>query len=192
MTPDKPAEDITGILSAWGRGDAKAIDRLFPLVYEELRALARRRAGRGRGETLRTTALVHEAYLRLVDQNHATFENRRHFFAVAGKVMRRLVVDHARDRSAQKRGGGAARVTLDDEGLASPGAPVDLVALDEALGRLEGVDARLGRLVELRYFAGLTLEETAEALELSPATVKRDWFKARAFLLHELGGAGPP
>jgi RNA polymerase sigma-70 factor (ECF subfamily) len=192
VTPEKPAEDITAILSAWGHGDAKAIDRLFPLVYEELRALARRRAGRGRGETLRTTALVHEAYLRLVDRNHATFENRRHFFAVAGKVMRRLVVDHARDRGARKRGGGAAPVTLDDEAIAAPGAPVDLVALDEALGRLEGVDARLGRLVELRYFAGLTLEETAEALEISPATVKRDWFKARAFLLHEMGGAGPP
>ena len=192
MTRGTPAEDITGILSAWGRGEAKAIDRLFPLVYEELRALARRRAGRGRGETLRTTALVHEAYLRLVDQNRATFENRRHFFAVAAKVMRRLVVDHARDRAALKRGGGAAPVTLDDEALASPGAPVDLVALDEALGRLEGLDARLGRLVELRYFSGLTLEETAEAMDVSPATVKRDWFKARAFLLHEMGGAGLP
>lgn len=192
MTPGEPAEDITGILSAWGKGDARAIDRLFPLVYGELRALARRRAGRGRGETLRTTALVHEAYLRLVDQNRATFENRRHFFAVAAKVMRRLVVDHARDRSAHKRGGGVSPVTLGDEAIAAPGAPVDLLALDQALGRLEGLEPRLGRLVELRYFAGLTLEETAEALEISPATVKRDWFKARAFLLQEMGGGGSP
>lgn len=192
MTPGEPAEDITGILSAWGKGDARAIDRLFPLVYGELRALARRRAGRGRGETLRTTALVHEAYLRLVDQNRATFENRRHFFAVAAKVMRRLVVDHARDRSAHKRGGGVSPVTLDDEAIAAPGAPVDLLALDQALGRLEGLEPRLGRLVELRYFAGLTLAETAEALEISPATVKRDWFKARAFLLQEMGGGGSP
>lgn len=191
MTPEDPVEDITGILSAWGRGDARAIDRLFPLVYEELRALARRRAGRGRGETLRTTALVHEAYLRLVDQNGASFENRRHFFAVAAKVMRRLVVDHARDRAAVKRGGGAAPVTLDDEAIAAPAGSVDLLVLDQALGRLEGLDPRLGRLVELRYFAGLTLAETAEAMELSPATVKRDWFKARAFLLQEMGGAAP-
>jgi RNA polymerase sigma factor (TIGR02999 family) len=192
VTLGDPVEDITGILSAWGKGDARAIDRLFPLVYEELRALARRRAGRGRGETMRTTALVHEAYLRLVDQDRATFENRRHFFAVAAKVMRRLVVDHARDRAAQKRGGGATPVTLDDEALAAPAGTVDLLALDQALGRLEGLEPRLGRLVELRYFAGLTLDETAEALEVSPATVKRDWFKARAFLLQEMGGGGPP
>jgi RNA polymerase sigma factor (TIGR02999 family) len=187
--PGNPVEDITEILSAWGRGDARAIDRLFPLVYEELRALARRRAGRGRGETLRTTALVHEAYLRLVDQNGASFENRRHFFAVAAKVMRRLVVDHARDRAAQKRGGGATPVTLDDGAIAAPAGAVDLLVLDQALGRLEELDPRLGRLVELRYFAGLTLDETAEAMELSPATVKREWFKARAFLLQEMGGA---
>jgi RNA polymerase sigma factor (TIGR02999 family) len=191
VEPDEPVEDITGILSAWSKGDPGAVDRLFPLIYEELRSLARHRAGRGRGDTLNTTALVHEAYLRLVDRSRATYESRAHFFAVAAKVMRRLVVDHARHAGARKRGGDVARVTLDDAVLAAPGATVDLLALDQALERLEGVDPRLGRLVELRYFAGLTLEETAEALAVSAATVKRDWFKARAFLLHEMGDGTP-
>jgi RNA polymerase sigma factor (TIGR02999 family) len=189
MPPGEPVADITEILSAWGRGDPRAFDRLFPAVYAELRELARRQARHGRGETLGTTALVHEAYLKLVDQTHATFENRAHFFAVAAKVMRRLVVDHARERGAQKRGGDARLVTFDDEALAAEGRSVDLLALDEALGRLEGCDPRLARLVELRYFAGLTLEETAGALEVSPTTVKRDWFKARAFLIQEMTGA---
>jgi RNA polymerase sigma-70 factor (ECF subfamily) len=189
---EEPSVDITAILSAWGKGDPGAVDRLFPLVYEELRALARRRAGHGRGETLRTTALVHEAYLRLVDQTQASYENRSHFFAVAAKVMRRLVIDHARDRAAQKRGGDAVRVTLDDAVPAENGAPLDLLALDRALDRLEGLEPRLGRLVELRYFAGLTLEETAEALAISPATVKRDWFKARAFLIREMAPEAAP
>jgi RNA polymerase sigma factor (TIGR02999 family) len=183
---EEPSVDITAILSAWGKGDPGAVDRLFPLVYEELRALARRRAGHRRGETLRTTALVHEAYLRLVDQTQASYESRSHFFAVAAKVMRRLVIDHARDRAAQKRGGDAVRVTLDDAVPAEEEGPLDLLALDRALDRLEGLEPRLGRLVELRYFAGLTLEETAEALSISPATVKRDWFKARAFLMREM------
>ncbi|HUD72295.1 MAG TPA: sigma-70 family RNA polymerase sigma factor [Dongiaceae bacterium] len=189
MPPDDPVADITEILIDWGRGDAQAFDRLFPAVYAELRVLARRHARRGRRETLGTTALVHEAYLKLVDQTHATFENRKHFFAVAAKVMRRLVVDHARDRGAQKRGGGAHLVTFDEEALAVEGRSVDLLALDEALSRLEACDTRLARLVELRYFGGLTLEETAGALEISPTTVKRDWFKARAFLIQEMTGA---
>ena len=192
MRGEDPVEDITGILSAWGKGDPGAANRLFPLIYEELRSLARRRAGRGRGETLSTTALVHEAYLRMVDRSRATFESRAHFFAVAAKVMRRLVIDHARSAGARKRGGDAVRVTLDDDALADRGAPVDLLALDRALERLEGFEPRLGRLVELRYFAGLTLEETAEALAVSAATVKRDWFKARAFLLQEMAGGAPP
>jgi RNA polymerase sigma factor (TIGR02999 family) len=187
-----PSEDITGILSAWGQGDPGAVDRLFPLVYQELRALARRRGGRGRGETMRTTALVHEAYLRLVDQTRASYENRGHFFAVAAKVMRRLVVDHARERAARKRGGDAERITFDDSVLADPAQRVDHLALDRALVRLEGLDPRLVRLVELRYFAGLTLEETAGALSISLATVKRDWFKARAFLIHEMDGTPSP
>ncbi len=188
MQPVEPVGDITEILSAWGKGDSRALDRLFPVVYEELRSLAHRRAGRNRGETLGTTALVHEAYLKLVDQTHATFENRAHFFAVAAKVMRRLVVDYARDRAALKRGGGARLVTLDDESLAAAGRPVDLLALDQALGRLEECDPRLARLVELRYFGGLTLAETAGALDISATTVKRDWFKARAFLIQEIAG----
>ncbi|HET8945747.1 MAG TPA: sigma-70 family RNA polymerase sigma factor [Candidatus Polarisedimenticolia bacterium] len=192
MKREEPSEDITGILSAWGQGEPGAVDRLFPLVYQELRALARRRAGHVRGETMRTTALVHEAYLRLVDQTRATYENRGHFFAVAAKVMRRLVVDHARERAARKRGGDAERIPIDDSVLADPGERVDHLALDQALGRLEGLDPRLGRLVELRYFAGLTLEETAEAMSISPATVKRDWFKARAFLMQEMAGTPSP
>ena len=186
MKPDEPVEDITEILSAWGRGDARAADRLFPLVYQELRALARRRAGGGRGETLRTTALVHEAYLRLVDRASATYENRSHFFAVAAKVMRRLVVDHARESAAKKRGGDVRRVTFDDASIAAEGRSLDMLALDEALGRLEACEPRLGKLVELRYFGGLTLEEAAQALEISPTTAKRDWFKARAFLIQEM------
>ena len=189
MQPGEPVGDITEILSAWGRGDPQALDRLFPVVYAELRDLARHKARRALGETLGTTALVHEAYLKLVDQTHATFENRAHFFAVAAKVMRRLVVDHARDRGARKRGGGARLVTLDDEALAAEGRSIDLLALDQALSRLEACDARLAKLVELRYFGGLTLEETAGALEISPTTVKRDWFKARAFLIQEMTGA---
>jgi RNA polymerase sigma factor (TIGR02999 family) len=189
MGPDDPAHDITRILDDWGHGDPGAIDRLFPLVYQELRALARRRAGRARGETLSTTAVVHEAYLKLVDQTHASYENRLHFFAVAAKVMRRLVVDHARDRAAQKRGGEARLVTLDDEAIAAQERPIDLLALDRALERLEGYDPRLGKLVELRYFGGLTLAETASALQISATTVKRDWFKARAFLIREMTGA---
>jgi len=190
MPPGDPVADITEILSAWGRGDPQALDRLFPVVYEQLRSLAHHHARHARGETLGTTALVHEAYLKLVDQTHATFENRAHFFAVAAKVMRRLVVDHARDRGAQKRGGGVRLVTLDDESVAAEGRSVDLLALDKALERLEGCDPRLARLVELRYFGGLTLEETASALEISPTTVKRDWFKARAFLIQEMTGTG--
>ena len=192
MDREAPSVDITAILSAWGQGDPGAVDRLFPLVYEELRALARRRAGHGRGETMRTTALVHEAYLRLVDQTQASYQNRSHFFAVAAKVMRRLVIDHAREGSARKRGGDAERIPIDDSVLADPAQRVDHLALDRALVRLEGLDPRLVRLVELRYFAGLTLEETAEALSISPATVKRDWFKARAFLMHEMAGTPSP
>jgi RNA polymerase sigma factor (TIGR02999 family) len=188
---EEPSEDITAILSAWGKGDPGAVDRLFPVVYQELRSLARRRAGR-HGETLRTTALVHEAYLRLVDQTHASYESRAHFFAVAAKVMRRLVIDHARDQKAAKRGGDAVRVPIDDAVFVDSGAPVDLLALDRALQRLEGFEPRLGRLVELRYFAGLTLEETAAALSISAATVKRDWFKARAFLMQEMAGEAAP
>jgi RNA polymerase sigma factor (TIGR02999 family) len=192
VDPEKPVEDITGILDAWGKGDPGAVDRLFPLVYRELRALVRRRVGAGRGETLRTTALVHETYLRLVDQSQATYENRVHFFAVAAKVMRRLVIDHARERGAQKRGGARSPITLDDDAVAAPADAIDAEALEEALGRLETLAPRLGRIVEMRYFAGLTTDETAAALAISPATVKRDWFKARAFLLRELKGEGPP
>lgn len=192
MKPGEPVEEITGILHAWRRGDPRAVDRLFPLVYQELRDLARRRAGRGRGETLRTTALVHEAYLRLVDQTHATFDDRLHFFAVAAKVMRRLVVDHARSRAALKRGGDVRPVSLEEAALVVPDRPIDMLALDQALDRLEGFDPRLGRLVELRYFGGLTLAEAADALEISATTAKRDWFKARAFLLQEMTGGGEP
>jgi RNA polymerase sigma factor (TIGR02999 family) len=191
--PASPASgEITGLLVAWQSGDRAAFDRLFDLLYEELRRIARRQRRRGFPErTLDTTAVLHEAYLKLVDPDRATIENRRHFMAVAARAMRHIVVDHARRRQALKRGEGAA-VTLEDVPAddAGPGS-VDLIAIDAALARLEALDERLGKVVELRYFGGLSVEETAEALATSPRTVKRDWQRARAFLYFELGRRDP-
>lgn len=184
-----PSAEITADLVAWRGGDRGAFDRLFPLVYEELRILARRQIRRAPGErALGTTTLLHEAYLRLVDQTRVVVQDRRHFFALAARAMRHILVDEARRRDADKRGGGASAAPLDDDAIAAPvGEPgTDLVAVDRALGRLETADPRLAKIVELRFFGGLSVEETAEALELSPRTVKRDWQKARAFLYHEL------
>ncbi|PYT18195.1 MAG: RNA polymerase subunit sigma-70 [Acidobacteria bacterium] len=187
--PDSPGE-ITGLLIAWRGGDRDSFDRLFPLVYGELRLLARRQRRRAAHEPgLDTTGLIHEVYLRLVDQSRAEVQDRHHFFALAAKAMRHILVDDARHRGALKRGGAADPVTLDD-GVAAVERGSELMAVDEALARLEAADPRLGRIVELRFFGGLSVEETAETLDLSPRTVKRDWQKARAFLYHELERRG--
>jgi len=184
-------DDITELLGAWSGGDRAALDRLMPLVYSELRRLADRHLSRERREhTLQATALVNEAYMRLVDQRHARWLNRAQFFAVAARLMRRILVDHARARAAAKRGQGATRLALDEapELPARPGQDAELVALDAALERLATLDERQSQVVELRYFGGLSIEETAEVLKLSPATVKREWAMARAWLFRELGG----
>jgi RNA polymerase sigma factor (TIGR02999 family) len=187
--------EITALLAAHREGDPAALDRLFPLVYGDLRKRAHRQLTRGRpGDTLSTTAVVHEAYLKLTDSSHQTYQDRVHFFAVASQAMRQILVDYARRNAAAKRGGPAAQlVELDADALASPDRGDDLLALDEALIQLESVDRRLARTVELRFFGGLSVEETAEALGVSPRTVKRDWRTARAFLFHavqERGQAG--
>jgi RNA polymerase sigma factor (TIGR02999 family) len=182
--------DVTQLLEAWSRGEADALDRLLPLVYAELRAIADRAVFRAPTATLQPTEIVHEAFLRLIGQR-AGFHNRGHFFALAAQAMRRLLIDRARARLADKRGGAAERVTLHDELPSQPpqDVDVDVIALDHALASLEALDARQARIVELRYFAGLTVEETAEAVLLSPATVKREWALARAFLFRSLARA---
>ena len=187
-----PAADVTGLLLAWGRGDQSAAERLVPAVYEELRRQAERAMRREGGEhTLQATALVHESYLRLVDQRRVQWRNRAHFFAIASTVMRRVLVDHARARLTAKRGAGAAPVSLAGVQAATPDGTdeTDLLALHEALEKLAILDSDQARLVELRYFGGLTIEETAEALSVSPATVKREWALARAWLRRELSGS---
>jgi RNA polymerase sigma factor (TIGR02999 family) len=179
--------EFTRLLLLWRQGEPGTLDRLFPLVYEELRWLARRQLGRGvPGGTLNTTALVHEAYLKLVDQSRVQVQDRRHFFALTARAMRQIIVDSARRRSAGKRGGGAPEAVLDEHGVAAAERSGEVRAVEEALIRLEELDPRLGKVVEMRFFAGLSVEETAEALEISPRTVKREWQKARAFLYLEM------
>ncbi len=181
------ASDVTRLLVELSSGQLGAIDRLIPLVYDELKVLAASQLRRERGEhTLGPTALVHEAFFRLVDQRNVSWQGRSHFFGVAAQAMRRILVDHARRRSAGKRGQ-QHQVTLEsDAAAASDGASEEVLAVDEALGRLAVIDPRQARLVELRYFAGFSIEETAELMELSPATVKREWAFARAWLQKEL------
>lgn len=179
--------DITGLLVAWRAGDEAAFDRLFPLVYDELRSIAHRQLGRERSDhTLGTTALVHEAYLKLVDQTRARLTDRAHFYAVAARAMRRILVDYARRHRALKRGGPAGQISLDDSGLPADQRADTLVALDEALTRLADVDPRVSQVVECRFFGGLTEEETAEALAVTARTVRRDWVKAKGWLRREL------
>jgi RNA polymerase sigma factor (TIGR02999 family) len=174
--------EITGLLAAYREGDRAALDRLFPLVYAGLRELAHRQLTvRQSGDTISTTVLVHEAYLKLTGSAHQTYQDRIHFFAVASRAMRQILVDYARRHAAAKRGSGAIAVSLDPDALPDPGRAEELVALDEALSKLERLDQRLGRMVELR-FGGLSVEETGEALGVSPRTIKRDWRRARAFL----------
>jgi RNA polymerase sigma factor (TIGR02999 family) len=179
--------DITQLLVDWSKGDKLALDGLMPLVYDELHRIAGRYLRREReGHTLQTTALINEAYLRIVDQNRVNWQSRAHFFGVAAQMMRRILVDHARSHLYAKRGGGAQKLTL-DEAIATPQErDLDLVALDDALTTLAQVDPQQSRIIELRFFGGLTIEETAEVIGISPATVKRDWNMAKAWLYGEL------
>lgn len=194
LTPDSPRLDpvtrnITHLLKEWSDGDQQALDELTPLVYEELRQQAARYLRKERpNHSLQATALINEAFLRLIDVTDVQWQNRAHFFAIAAKLMRRILVDHARRRDAEKRGGPQVCLTL-DEGLAWASEPdVDLLAIDEALDKLAIIDEQQARVVELRFFSGLTVEETATALGISPKTVKRDWAVARAWLKREIGG----
>jgi RNA polymerase sigma factor (TIGR02999 family) len=188
---DSDASEVTGLLIAWGKGEPQAAERLLPAIYDELHRQAARAMRRENvGHTLQATALVHEAYMRLVDQDRVEWRNRAHFFGIAAQLMRRILVDHARGRLADKRGGGAHHVTLSDVNAAADrGDDLDVLALHEALERLAALDAQQARVVELRYFGGMNIEETAEALDISPATVKREWAMARAWLRRELGDA---
>jgi RNA polymerase sigma factor (TIGR02999 family) len=189
MSPGPRQVDVTQLLTNWSNGDKQALEQLIPLVYGELRRLAERYLRRERpGHTLQSTALVHEAWMKLAGQRNVQWQNRAHFFGVAAQLIRRILVDHARNRHAAKRGGHACILSLDDM-VETPGRRgLDLVALDDALEGLAKVDARQARMVELRFFAGLSIEETAEVLHVSPATVKREWVSAKAWLYREMGG----
>jgi RNA polymerase sigma factor (TIGR02999 family) len=180
-------KEITQLLVAWGDGDQAALDELTPLVHQELRRLAHHyMSGERTGHTLQTTALVNEAYIRLIDWKNVRWQSRAHFFAVSAQLMRRILVDFARSRGYRKRGGGALAVSLDEAALVSDEKGDDLVALDEALGLLAELDARQSKVVELRFFGGLSVDETAEVLKVSSGTVRRDWSLARAWLHREL------
>jgi RNA polymerase sigma factor (TIGR02999 family) len=185
MTISPP--NVTELLQAWSGGDNSALEKLIPLVYDELHRLAKRYIGRERpGHTLQTTALVNEAYLRLIDAQQVEWQNRAHFFAISAQLMRRILVDFARKKRFAKRGGEAIQVSLAEAILVPQGRNADLVALDEALETLTKIDERKGRVVELRFFGGLSVEETAEVLKVSPETVLRDWKVAKVWLLREL------
>ena len=190
MSDDTPP-DVTRLLQAWNDGQPGALDSLMPIVYGELHRLAKASLRRERPDhTLQATALVNEAYVRLVGQTRMRWQNRAQFFGTAAQFMRRILVDHARDRLSAKRGAGAPRIELDEAILATQERGIDLLALDAALERLELLDARQGRLVVLRFFGGLTIEEAAEVLEVSPATAKREWVTARMWLRRELASIG--
>jgi RNA polymerase sigma factor (TIGR02999 family) len=184
---DDSSDEVTELLAAWSNGDREALDKLLPLVERELHQLAHRYISREKpGHTLQTTALVNEAYLRLVDQRRARWENRAHFIAIAAQMMRRILVNHARDRAASKRGGGSRKVSLDEIAVLSDERAEEMLALDEAMNSLAKLDERKSRVVELRYFGGLSVEETAQVLGIHPDTVTRDWGRAKAFLRREL------
>jgi len=181
------SREVTVLLQAWGRGDEEALQKLMPLVYEQLHAAARRyMAGEHRGHTLQTTALIHEAYLRLVDIRQVKWQDRAHFFAVCAQLMRRILIDFARSRGYQKRGGAGHQVNFDEALLVTAQPDVNLVAVHEALSRLAQVDARKSKVVELRFFGGLGVKETAEVMKISTDTVMRDWKLAKVWLLREL------
>jgi RNA polymerase sigma factor (TIGR02999 family) len=181
------SQEITQLLADWRNGDRAALHKLMPLVYDELRRLARHyMRGERPGHTLQTAALVNEAYLRLVDQRNVLWHDRAHFFAVAANVMRHLLVDHARNRLYAKRGGGARQVTFDEMAIVSNERSAELVALDEALTRLAQIDPRKSRIVELRYFGGMSVEEVSEVLDISATTIKQEWRRAKDWLYREL------
>lgn len=181
------SNQVTELLARWSQGEEAAREKLVPLVYDELRRVAKRcLAGESRDQTLQSTALVHEAYLRLVGRSEVHWQNRVHFFAVAARLMRGILVDHARMRGAAKRGGNNVTITLDESLAPSKQREVDLVALDDALNALAAMDPKQGQLVELRFFAGLSIEDTSHVMGLSPATVKREWATARAWLYGEM------
>ena len=188
----KSSTPITSLLVRWREGDRAALEELMPLVYDELRQLARHYLRQERdGHTLQSTALVHEAYLRLAGNTPPQWQNRAHFFGIAAHLMRQILVEHARGRNAAKRGGTACRLSL-DQVIAFPNQPdLDIVELDRALSELAGFDEQQSRIVELRFFAGLTIEDTSEVLGISPATVKRDWVTARAWLYRSMTGRAP-
>ncbi len=184
--PEEPRETVTALLFRWREGDTAALDQLVPMVYDELRRLARAHLRAEQNPSLQPTALVHELYLRLAESDRMIVRDRTHFFALSARVMRRVLVDHARRRLADKRGGGVTIIGL--EAIMEPARPpgVDVLVIDEALDQLMSVDARLCRVVELRFFGGLNIDETAEALEVSTATVERDWAMAKAWLFRRL------
>ena len=183
----KPQHEITQLLAEWSEGNQSALDELYPLVYEELHRLARRYMSRERkGHTLQTTALINEAYVRLVDQKNVRWANRSHFFAISAQIMRRILIDHARRHAYAKRGGGAKQVSLEEAAIVAPDQAWELVRLDEALKTLAKMDERRCHVVELRYFGGLSNEEIAGVLKVSENTVTRDWNLARAWLYQHL------
>ena len=189
--PQSP-HNVTQLLLGWSHGDKEALDKLVPLVYDELRRQASRYLRRERaGHTLQTTALIHEAYVRLVDQRNVHWQNRAHFFGIAAQLMRRILVDHARGKKRDKRGGSDVRVSLGEAMAVAKAQELDIVALDEALDRLAQIDEQQSRIVELRFFSGLSVPETAEVLGISPATVKRDWSMAKAWLHREISNDEP-
>ena len=189
---DSHVHEVTELLRSWRQGDAAALDRLIPLVHDELRRVARSHVRREHpGHTLQATALVHEVYLRLVQVNRMTLNDRTHFFAMSARLMRQILVDHARRKQSDKRGGGVEMMSLDEVSPVSQTSNVDVLALDEALDALSSRDARQSRVVELRYFAGLSIDETAEALGVSAATVEREWAMAKAWLYQRLSMRAP-
>lgn len=186
--PSNPSYPVTDLLARWSAGDVAARDALVPLVYEQLRRIARKcLLSQRSGHTLQPTALVHEAYLRIAKGDSLRWQNRAHFFAVAAQMMRQILVDHARRAAAGKRGGGAITLVLDEEVAARTQNNLDLIALDTAMKRLAALDERQSRIVELRFFGGLSIEETAHVMEISSATAKREWATARVWLHREIG-----
>lgn len=187
MTQPGATDEVTQLLADWSKGDKSALDRLTPLIYGELRRLAHHYMSRERpGHTLQTTALVNEAYVRLINRRDVHWQNRDHFFAIAAQLMRSILVDHARQYGYSKRGGGARKISLDEAAVVSQDRTAEIVELDEALTRLAGFDSLQSRIVELRFFGGLTIKQTADVVGLSPATIKREWTTARAWLFREL------
>jgi RNA polymerase sigma-70 factor, ECF subfamily len=185
--PSLPPQEVTQLLVDWGNGNQAALDRLMPLVYTELRQLAHRYMRRERpGHTMQTTALIHEAYLRLVDQNQVRWQHQAHFFGIAARLMRQILIEHARSHTRAKRGGGVGTISLDKAAIVSQARATELLALDDALERLATIDPRKSQVVELRFFGGLSVEEAAQVLNIAPNTVLRDWRMAKAWLRREI------